>query len=115
VPAFDQSEATNTLAGAMLMVTPDTPVSATIDAATVVTRYRAIQPPVAARSSRGRSSLRRPRHRRPGRRTPDLCEHRRHRHAFSAMFSDPFTQLGWKPILSYTATSSRTYTLGGPP
>jgi len=114
VTPFDQSDATSTLSGTMLAVTPDTPVSATIDAATVVTRYGGIKPAVSA-PQLGWQIVAAPGHDvgaaagvrliAGGIGATDTM--------FSSTFANPFLQLGWKPILAYTTSASRTYTLGG--
>jgi hypothetical protein len=114
-PPFDQSDTMDTLTGVLLASPPDTLASGAIDPDTVAMRFVALQPAMAPPTLGWRvdaapgysagASLGVPLVVRTIGATDAMV---------MAMFADPFAVgLGWKPALSYTASSSRNFTLGG--
>lgn len=114
VPSFDQTEGTDPVMGAMTAVVPGTPFDATIDPTTLGTRFDALKPSDAGLTMSWRLDAS------PGYAVgattgvqlggaaiapTDLT--------FSSTYTNPFDALQWQPMLSYSASETRSVVLGG--
>jgi hypothetical protein len=115
VPAFDQvAGGTNTVSGTMDAVTPIVPFDATVMPIDAASRFAAAVPSTAAPSYGWQVQAA------PGYSlgvatgiTLATGAVAMGDTSFMAMYANPFATLGWKPILIYSAVSSRTFTVGG--
>jgi len=116
VPAFDQSDALDSITGAINPITADQSIAAAVDPAALATRYQALRPAVTglgmswavyATAGYAVGTF-------PGVRLssgPVAMTDT----AISAMYPMPFSSLQWRPVMTFVTSESRTYMLGGVP
>ncbi len=112
VPPFDQT-GMDPITGTMAAVTPNTPFDATIDPMAVATRLGTVQPAGSAFASSWRLDAS------PGYALGttlgvelDGASLVQTQTSIATSYANPFASLKWKPILTYTCSSSRTFMVG---